>query len=128
MVTFIKGKPEKNLYRKFKIKISGKPDDVAMIKEVLNRRFKHSEWGFPDLILIDGGKSQFNVALKIKNKKGRIKDKIKVMSLAKKENKLYIEKRKRTFRATIAKSVNELFKLYGRNNESYVTGSSFTRG
>ena len=95
MVTFIKGKPEKNFYRKFKIKISGKPNDVAMIKEVLSRRFEHSEWGLPDLILIDGGKAQLNVALWVKNKKQKIKSKIKVVSLAKKENRLYIEKRKR---------------------------------
>jgi excinuclease ABC subunit C len=62
MVTFIDGKPDKNFYRKFKIQISGKPNDVAMIKEILSRRFQHQEWGWPDLILIDGGKAQLNAA------------------------------------------------------------------
>jgi excinuclease ABC subunit C len=106
MVTFINGFPDKNFYRKFKIKITGKPNDVAMLKEVLNRRFKHPEWPFPDLILIDGGIAQLNAALKVKNqprvliKKSTsgvdygIKNRIKIISLAKKENKLFIENRK----------------------------------
>jgi excinuclease ABC subunit C len=90
LVTFINGQPDKNFYRRFKIKIEGKPNDIAMIKEVLARRFKHPEWGLPDLILIDGGIAQLNVALKIKTQKSKIKN-IKVMSLAKGENKLFIE-------------------------------------
>lgn len=92
MVTFINGFPEKNFYRKFKIKISGKPNDVAMIKEVLNRRFSHPEWGFPDLILIDGGKSQLNAAINSLNQYKSAKSAlIRVLALAKKENKLFIE-------------------------------------
>ncbi len=95
MVAFVNGKPNKNLYRKFKIGISGKPNDVAMIKEVLYRRFHHHEWPFPDLILIDGGIGQLNVALRIKNSESIIKDKIKVVSLAKKYNELFIEGKKK---------------------------------
>jgi excinuclease ABC subunit C len=93
MVVFINGKSNKDLYRRFKIKIEGKPNDVAMIKEILNRRFQHSEWGWPNLILIDGGISQLNVAKKSRNKmkKGKL---IPLMALAKKENKLYIENHK----------------------------------
>ncbi|GAH95290.1 unnamed protein product, partial [marine sediment metagenome] len=60
MVTFVRGLPDKNFYRKFKIRIAGKPNDIAMIKEVLSRRFWHPEWLYPDLILIDGGKAQLN--------------------------------------------------------------------
>lgn len=90
MITFINGSPDKNLYRRFKIKISGKPNDTAMLKEVLVRRLSHNEWRYPDLILIDGGISQLNAGLKIKNKNFKIKN-IKIVSLAKKENKLYIE-------------------------------------
>jgi excinuclease ABC subunit C len=86
MVTFINGKPAKNFYRKFKIKIAGRPNDVAMIKEILRRRLQHPEWPYPDLILIDGGGAQFNAAISV--------TKIKVMALAKKENKLYIEGQK----------------------------------
>lgn len=87
MVTFINGKPQKALYRKFKIKAAGKPNDVAMIKEVISRRLKHSEWGWPDLILIDGGKAQLNAAASI--------TKIPVMALAKKRNELYVKGRKK---------------------------------
>ena len=62
MVTFIRGQPDKNFYRKFKIYTKQSPNDTAMLKEVLERRFKHEEWPFPDLILVDGGKGQVNAA------------------------------------------------------------------
>jgi excinuclease ABC subunit C len=94
MITFINGKPEKNFYRRFKIQKSGKPNDIAMIKEVLKRRFNHPEWKLPDLIFIDGGKAQLNAGIKSKNTRKETKD-INVISLAKRENKLYIENEKR---------------------------------
>lgn len=94
MVTFLKGKADKKLYRRFKIKISGKPNDIAMIKEMLNRRLKHLEWGLPDLVLIDGGIAQLNVVLKTKDLKPETK-KIKAIAIAKRKNKLYIEDRKK---------------------------------
>lgn len=62
MVVFTNGRPDKNEYRKFKIRLAGKPDDSAMLKEVLTRRFRHSEWPYPDLILVDGGKAQLGTA------------------------------------------------------------------
>lgn len=89
MVTFIKGLPDKNFYRRFKIKITGKPDDTAQLKECLSRRFKHLEWGRPDLILIDGGKAQLNVAKKAV--KGL---KIRVISLAKGKKNVFIDNKK----------------------------------
>lgn len=92
MITFIDGFPDKNFYRKFKIKISGKPDDMAMIKEVLSRRFNHSEWPYPDLILIDGGKGQLNAAKVVIERLDNLI--IPVIALAKKKNELYIENRK----------------------------------
>ena len=95
MVTFINGLPDKNFYRRFKIKIAGKPNDVAMIKEVLTRRFKHLEWGLPDFILIDGGIAQLNAALSVLNQHKSAKSaSISVSALAKKENKLFIERQK----------------------------------
>ena len=93
MVTFIKGFPDKNFYRRFRIKIQGKPNDVAMIKEVLSRRFKHTEWPYPDLILIDGGKPQLNIVKQQCARPGLAQ--IKGVALAKKENKLFIEGRKK---------------------------------
>lgn len=83
MVTFINGKPDKNFYRRFKIRLSDKPNDVAMLKHILSRRFSHPEWGLPDLILIDGGKAQLNAALSL--------TKIPVIALAKRRNELYMK-------------------------------------
>ena len=91
MITFLNGKACKNFYRKFKIKVSGKPNDIAMIKEVLSRRFQHKEWGLPDLILIDGGKAQLNAALQCLGLGTR---RFKVVALAKRKNELFIEGRK----------------------------------
>lgn len=92
MVTFIKGRPDKNFYRKFRIKITPKPNDIAMIKEVLSRRFGHPEWPFPDVILIDGGKAQLNATI-LKAKSYRLK--AKVIALAKKKNELFVEGQKK---------------------------------
>lgn len=62
MVVFVNGKPDKNEYRKFKIKTVKGPDDTGMLKEVLSRRFEHKDWSFPNLILVDGGRGQINAA------------------------------------------------------------------
>ncbi|MDP1845559.1 MAG: GIY-YIG nuclease family protein [Candidatus Moranbacteria bacterium] len=61
MVVFTNGKEDKNEYRKFKIKTVSGIDDVAMMREVLYRRFKNN-WARPDLILLDGGKGHLNMA------------------------------------------------------------------
>lgn len=55
---------ENSAYRKFKIKTVEGPNDVAMIGEVLERRFTN-DWPFPDLVVIDGGLGQFHVAQRI---------------------------------------------------------------
>ncbi|MDD5726916.1 MAG: excinuclease ABC subunit UvrC [Patescibacteria group bacterium] len=67
MVVFKHGTPVKGLYRKFKIRTVLGPDDYASLREVLRRRFRHSEhgWEWPDLILIDGGVGQVNTALEV---------------------------------------------------------------
>lgn len=88
MVTFVNGEPDKNQYKKFKIKFSDTPNDIAMLKEILERRFLHPEWKNPEIILIDGGKAQLNVAINVKNK---INKKIKVISIAKGRQELFIE-------------------------------------
>ncbi|MGC9031281.1 MAG: GIY-YIG nuclease family protein [Minisyncoccia bacterium] len=93
MVVFINGKTSKEDYRKFKIRAEGKPNDFAMLKEAILRRFSHKEWAFPDLILVDGGKGQLSAALKCKNYNFETK-KIKIIALAKKKNELFIENQK----------------------------------
>jgi excinuclease ABC subunit C len=62
MVVFIDGQPDKSQYRRFKIRLNEEPNDIAMLKEVLTRRFNHPEWPYPDLIIVDGGIGQLNVA------------------------------------------------------------------
>jgi excinuclease ABC subunit C len=86
MSVFIDGQPDKNKYRKFKIRIASKPNDVAMLKEVLTRRFNHPEWRYPDLILIDGGKGQLSAAKAvISNDKFQMTNKIPIITLTKNE-------------------------------------------
>ncbi|TSC82581.1 MAG: Excinuclease ABC subunit C [Parcubacteria group bacterium Gr01-1014_20] len=55
-------KPDKNQYRKFRIRSIKSPDDTGMLREVLSRRLEHRDWTFPNLILIDGGRGQINAA------------------------------------------------------------------
>lgn len=83
MIVYEKGKPKRSDYRKFKLKTISGPDDYASMHEVLTRRFTHGmrelsemeekelsgEYGsftrFPDLIMMDGGRGQVNIALKV---------------------------------------------------------------
>jgi excinuclease ABC subunit C len=58
MVVFINGMPDKTQYRLFKIKDAPANNDLEALKEMLERRLKHAEWPYPDLILIDGGRPQ----------------------------------------------------------------------
>lgn len=95
MVVFVEGQPAKDLYRKFKITIEGRPNDVAMIRETLKRRLQHPEWGWPDLILIDGGKAQLSGAMaELKTHNLKAKTQISVMALAKRRNELFFPARK----------------------------------
>ncbi len=88
MIVYEKGKPKRSDYRKFKIKSVQGPNDYASMEEVLTRRFSHGlqerreldekgmgyEMGsfsrFPDLIMMDGGRGQVNVALHVLDKLG----------------------------------------------------------
>lgn len=65
MVVFTEGLIDKSQYKKFKIKTVAGADDIASIKEILSRRFKHKEWQFPDLVLVDGGRGQVNGAKEV---------------------------------------------------------------
>lgn len=67
MVTFQMGKPDKSRYKRFKIKTIDQIDDYAMMHEVLTRRYKRAveEGDLPNLIMVDGGKGQLGVALKV---------------------------------------------------------------
>jgi len=81
MVVFQDGEPDKSGYRRFRIKTVSESDDYAMMYEVLSRRFAHSE-NLPDLVVVDGGKGQLNVALSVLKD---LKIKMDVIGLAKEE-------------------------------------------
>ena len=85
MIVYEKGKPKRSDYRKFRIKSVEGPDDYASMEEVLSRRFEHglrerqengnqTQYGkfakFPDLIMMDGGKGQVNVAARVLDRMG----------------------------------------------------------
>ena len=64
MVVFEKGRPKRSDYRKFRIRGVQGADDYASMEEVLTRRLSHYE-NYPDLIMMDGGRGQVNIALKV---------------------------------------------------------------
>ena len=62
MVVFINGASARSEYRKFKLRGKGS-DDLKSMREVIERRLKHKEWDYPDLIVLDGGITQVNAIL-----------------------------------------------------------------
>ena len=86
MVVFEKGKPNKSLYRKYRLKTAIAKDDYACMAEVLNRRYgkknKPSE-PYPDILMVDGGKGQLNIAVSVLTSL-ELEKKIQLISIAKK--------------------------------------------
>lgn len=98
MVAFIDGLPEKSGYRKFRIQGLGGPDDYAMLRQAIHRRFARGKQereegagtGFsvlPDLLVVDGGRGQLNVALEALEELGIT---LPVAALAKTEEEIYV--------------------------------------
>ncbi len=102
MAVFEGGKPKKSDYRKFKIKTDGRPNDFAMMKETLERRFRgyrgngnaaaiseraEKKWPLPDLLVIDGGKGQLGIATEVLAKLGL---EIPAIGLAKREEEIFV--------------------------------------
>src|SRR6266446_265317 len=83
-VTFDEGEPQKQLYRRYRMRTVDGQDDFASMYEVLSRRLKRAvaENEFPDLWVIDGGKGQLNVAIEVL-KEHKLLDQLDVISLAK---------------------------------------------
>ncbi len=120
MIVFDFGRPEKSQYRKFKIRSKSTPDDFAMMKEMLERRFAHSvilsgakdlpkdssaaerhnlpapqndkkpNWPLPDLIVIDGGKGQLSSAVEILR---QFNLNISIIGLAKRLEEIFLPKK-----------------------------------
>ena len=90
MVVFSNGAPDKQEYRRYKLKsVEGKPDDFKSMQEVVGRRYRQSDGIMPDLIIIDGGKGQLNSALEIIRALGHYQ--IPVVGLAKQFDYVFLE-------------------------------------
>jgi excinuclease ABC subunit C len=106
MVVFVKGVPRKSDYRRFRIRTVEGTDDYASMREMLRRRFrriteqksqdqkapggKESAWHLlPDLLVVDGGKGQLNVALEVLDEFG-LRDQIPAVGLAKQEEEVFV--------------------------------------
>ncbi|MNJ94759.1 UvrABC system protein C [compost metagenome] len=106
-VVFEDGVPAKEHYRRYKIKTVTGTDDFASMYEVLSRRFKHTEYEDPHLLVVDGGKGQLAQAVRILSEIGR-KD-IPVVGLAKARTESDFQKQE-------VQSTDERFFLPGRQN------------
>jgi len=111
MIVFDGAKPKKSDYRRFKIKTVQGANDVAMIKEVIKRRFGHPEWPSPDLILIDGGRAQLSAALQIARLASQAKRANRISRIVKKSSRLAISD-KRLAVVALAKREEEIYTEY----------------
>ncbi|MGQ9595028.1 MAG: excinuclease ABC subunit UvrC [Anaerolineae bacterium] len=107
MVVFVQGKPHKSAYRRFRIRTVEGADDYAMMREVLQRRFRRAvepegqeapqpgsrdeeKWHIlPDLVLVDGGKGQLGIALQVLEEFG-LQERVHVVALAKEREELFL--------------------------------------
>ena len=109
MVYFLDAKPYNKNYRHFKIRSKSTPDDVAMMKEVLRRRYSmllKRNLELPDLILVDGGKGQLNAGISV------LKDlslNIPIIGLAKKYEEIYLPSEKESINLPKNSSILKLF-------------------
>ncbi len=95
MVYFLEGKPYKKYYRHFKIRSKSTPDDIAMMKEVIRRRYSmllERNYTLPDLILVDGGKGQLNAGISVLKDLGL--EGIPIIGLAKRFEEIFISNQK----------------------------------
>lgn len=136
MVFFLEGKPYNRNYRYYKIKSKKTPDDVAMMKEVIYRRYSmllERNWELPDLILVDGGKGQLNAGVAVLRNLGL--DGIPIVGLAKRFEEIYLPDEKEPLILPKNSPLLKLFqrvrdeahrfavKLHKKQREKRITGS-----
>jgi len=121
MVVFENGLPAKQWYRKFKIKTVKQANDPAMMAEIVQRRLRHLQkgWPRPDLIILDGGKGQLGVVLK------KLKVKIPIVALAKQKEDVYLAKQKNPI--NLPKGSESLFLIQRLRDEAHRFAISFYR-
>jgi excinuclease ABC subunit C len=127
MVVFVKGMSRKSDYRHFRIRTAAGADDVAMMREVLRRRFRRvrrapdgadqdSGWALlPNLLIVDGGPGQLNVAREVLSEAGL--DQISLAGLAKKEEEIYLPGRPEPLR--LPRDSEALFLLQRIRDEAH---------
>ncbi len=108
-VVFVDGKPEKSMYRKYKIKYTSteKPNDFAMMNEVIERTLKGDDIEKIDLFVIDGGKGQLNVA---ENLLKFYKKNISLISIAKKQEIIFLPHQKNGIRLPMNSEILKLIR------------------
>ncbi len=109
MVYFLDAKPYNKNYRHFKIRSKSTPDDIAMMKEVLRRRYSmllKRNLELPDLILVDGGKGQLNAGISVLEELGL---NIPIIGLAKKYEEIYLPSKKESIKLPKNSSILKLF-------------------
>lgn len=133
MVVFVKGVPRKSDYRRFRIRTVEGTDDYASMREMLRRRFrriteqksqdqqvpggKESAWHLlPDLLVVDGGKGQLNVALEVLDEFG-LRDQIPAVGLAKQEEEVFVPDRSEPVR--LPRSSEGLFLMQRVRDEAH---------
>ncbi|PKN73111.1 MAG: excinuclease ABC subunit C [Deltaproteobacteria bacterium HGW-Deltaproteobacteria-10] len=114
LVVFQDGEPDKAGYRRFRIKTVDEPDDYGMMREMLMRRFNGAET-MPDLVVVDGGKGQLNVALSVFKD---LKIKVDVIALAKEERTFILGRG--VIRKKVAKSEDRVY-LPGRKDAIFLS-------
>ena len=84
MVAVENGRLAKDSYKKFRLRgvSADKSDDIGNLREILERRFRHGEWAFPDLVVVDGGLAQKNISERVLN---QLKIEIPVAAVTKDE-------------------------------------------
>jgi len=126
LVVFENGQPKKEDYRKYKIKTVLGPNDVASLQEVIRRRYKRileEKKVLPDLILVDGGKGQLSASRKALQELGM--GSLPVISLAKKEEMVYVPSKKQGLRLERTSPALKLFQNI--RNEAHRFAISFHR-
>lgn len=125
MVQFRNGKPDKNNYRRYKLKTVEGIDDFASMKEVVTRRYsklKLNKDKMPDLIVIDGGKGQLSSALDVLKEVGV---KIPIISLAKREEEIFVPGKRNSI--VLSKKSDALKLLQMIRNEAHRFAINYNR-
>jgi excinuclease ABC subunit C len=139
-VTFDEGEPQKNLYRRYRMRTVEGQDDFASMYEVLSRRLHRAlrENSYPDLMVIDGGKGQLNVALEVL-REFQLADQIDAIGLAKQhvlndpreqavvksEERVFLPNRKDP--VILKRNSNALFLLVRIRNEAHRFAITYNR-